>query len=134
MEEKSTVKILVVEDEHVIREICRRVLTAEGYQVSIAENGKLAKEMIYKDDYSLFLIDLRTPVIDGQELYVWMLQEKPELVNRVIFTTGDLMGTQALRFITQTKKAFLPKPFNGEGLKSIVRTTLEGLENKNTGE
>ena len=120
--------ILIVEDEPAIREICRRVLTREGYTLDFAEDGRQAQELITANDYALFLVDMRTPIIDGQELYVWLLQEKPHLANRVIFTTGDLMGGQVLHFISNSGKPFLPKPFTGSELKNLVEKTLTALK------
>lgn len=118
------IKILVVEDEPAIREICRRVLTREGYEVTVAEDGRQAQEIISSEDFTLYLIDIRTPVVDGQELYVWILQEKPGAAGGVIFTTGDLMEGQMLEFLRQAKKPLLPKPFSGVELRAIVKKTL----------
>ena len=91
----STVKrILVVEDEPAISEICRRVLVSEGFAVSIAPDGKIAQDMIEKEEYGLCLIDMRTPGMSGMELYQWITEKHPDLANGVIFTSGDVMGGQ----------------------------------------
>ena len=64
----NKVKILVVEDEPGIRQVCHRVLTDQGYLVDFANNGAVAESMILKEDYNLILIDIRTPVKDGKQL------------------------------------------------------------------
>jgi DNA-binding response OmpR family regulator len=117
-------RILVVEDEPAIRDVCRRVLTVEGFEVDIAENGQVAQEMIAKNEYTLYLIDIRTPIIDGEELYIWLLQEYANMTSRVIFTTGDMMGGDTTSFIEQTNRLFLPKPFSPDELKKVVREAL----------
>ena len=77
--------ILVVEDEPGICALCRRVLIGEGFEVEIAVNGKVAQGMITDDtQYDLVLIDIRTPAMNGMELYQWLQEEHPRLTERVI--------------------------------------------------
>lgn len=118
----SSVKtVLVVEDEPSIASVCRRVLTDEGFEVDIATNGEVAQDMIGKKHYALCLIDVRTPIMGGEELYVWLLQEHPQIARRVIFTTGDVMGGDTQSFLEQSGRPFLPKPFTPSELKTVIR-------------
>ncbi len=119
-------KVLVVEDEPAIAEVCRRVLVGEGFEVDIAVNGKVAQDMLreQQDDpccYDLCLIDIRTPEMNGTELYGWMKEAHPRLASRVIFTTGDVMGGDTGSFLEQAGRPFLPKPFSPDELRTIVR-------------
>ena len=126
---KSDVKrVLVVEDEPAICELCRRVLTDEGLEVDIAVNGNVAQDMIEDKKYDLFLIDIRLPLVNGIELYRWLQNKHPQLSSRVIFTTGSVIGGDTQTFLEQTAKPFLPKPFTPAQLKAIVRETLRQLE------
>lgn len=70
-------RILVVEDEPAICEVCIRVLSDEGFEVDVAENGKVAQGRLSRADYSLCLIDIRTPVMNGKELYQYILNNHP---------------------------------------------------------
>ena len=122
-------RILVVEDEPAISDVCQRVLTSEGFEVDIVINGEVALDMIEEKQYDLCLIDIRTPVMNGKELYLWLEEKHPKLASRVIFTTGDVMGggdTQI--FLEQAARPFLPKPFTPDELRAIVRETLRKLE------
>jgi len=126
--DSSSVKtILVVEDEPAITDVCRRVLTNEGFDVDIANNGKVAQEMIEKEEYNLCLIDIRTPIMGGEELYVWLLQENPQMARRVIFTTGDVMGGETTGFIERSGRPFLPKPFTPDELIAKVKEALKEI-------
>jgi len=118
-------RILVVEDEPSISDVCRRVLTGEGFQVDIAANGKVAQGKIRKKQYNLYLIDIRTPEMNGKELYGWLKEKYPQLTKRVIFTTGDLLGGDTGSFVEATGGCFLPKPFSPDDLKAIVREALQ---------
>jgi len=120
-------RILVVEDEPAICELCRRVLTGEGFEVDIAVNGKVAQDMIEDKKYDLFLIDIRLPEMDGRELYKWIHDVHLELINRVIFTTGSVIGGDTQTFLEQTAKPCLDKPFTPDELQTIVTETLRQL-------
>ena len=121
-------RILVVEDEPGICTLCRRVLTGEGFEVEIAVNGKVAQEVIVDEaQYTLVLIDIRTPAMNGMELYQWLQEEHPALTEMVVFTSGSVMGGDTMAFVEQTGRPFLPKPFTPEELTAIVRETLKEI-------
>lgn len=121
-------RILVVEDEPAIGLVCQRVLAGEGFEVDIAVNGSAAQQMLEEKDYDLVLIDVRTPVMNGKELYRWIMKEHPRKVNRVIFTTGDVLGGDIESFAKQTARPFLAKPFTPQELEAIVREALKEVE------
>jgi len=121
-------RVLVVEDEPAICELCQRVLTGEGFEVDIAANGKLAQDMIEKKQYAIFLVDIKMPVMGGKELYQWLKEEHPKQISKVIFTSGSVIGKDTMTFIEQTGRPFLPKPFTPDDLKAIVRENLEEVK------
>ena len=123
-------RILVVEDEPVISELCRRMLMAEGFDVDIAMNGSIAKKMVDDKSYDLCLSDIRTPAMDGIQLYQYLEQEHPELARRVIFTTGDVMSGSIAQFLEGTKRPFIPKPFTPDELKQVIRDTLAEIDSQ----
>ena len=129
MNEVTTKKILVVEDEPAISQVCLRTLTSEGFEVEIAVNGIEAQAQLQqRDDYDLILIDIRTPLMNGEQLYQFMQEKHPTLIKRVIFTTGDVMGGDTQSFLELAGRPFLPKPFTPDELKTIVRETLKQIE------
>jgi DNA-binding response OmpR family regulator len=117
--------ILVVEDEPAICEVCARTLTGEGFDVDIAVNGVVAQDMVAKKEYDLCLLDIRTPVMNGKELYQHLKEEHPELTSKVIFTTGDIMNSKLGLFLKEAGRPFLPKPFTPDELRAIVRQALK---------
>ncbi len=124
----SVKRILVVEDEPAICEVCLRALTSEGLEVDIAVNGYVAQEMLTKKDYDLCLIDVRTPVMNGKQLYQYIQEKHPELIGKVIFTTGDVLGGDTKSLVEQSGRPYLPKPFTPDELRTIVRQALSELE------
>jgi CheY-like chemotaxis protein len=123
-------RALVVEDETVISEICRRMLMAEGFDVDIAINGLIAKKMVEDKSYDLCLSDIRTPAMDGIQLYQYLEQEYPELARRVIFTTGDVMSGHITQFLEETRRPLLPKPFTPDELKQVIRDALAEIDSQ----
>jgi CheY-like chemotaxis protein len=118
--------ILIVEDEPSISQVCLRTLNADGFDVDIAINGVVAQDMLAKKEYDLCLIDIRTPVMNGKELYQHIKEEHPEYVQKVIFTTGDIMDGKLEMFLEETGNQYLPKPFTPDELRTIVRQALKG--------
>ena len=123
----SLKKILVVEDEPAIGEVCLRVLTGEGFEVDIAANGSIAQQILEDTDYDICLIDVRTPVMNGKQLYQIIINKHPELAKGVIFSTGDVLDGYTERFLELTGRPFLAKPFTPDELKAIVRGTLSRI-------
>ena len=120
-------RILVVEDEPAICEVCQRALTSEGFEVDIAVNGDVAQDMLREKDCDLCLIDIRTPVMNGKQLYQVILEKHPKLVKGTIFTTGDMIDGYTQRFLELTRRPFLSKPFTPDELKTVTRETLREM-------
>ena len=122
-------RVLVVEDEPAICDVCQRVLAGEGFEVDIAVNGEIAQDMIEEKRYDLCLVDIRTPAMSGNELYRWLRGRYPKVANRVIFTTGDVMGRDTQSFLEQANRPFLAKPFTLKEITAVIKETLEELKN-----
>ncbi len=115
---------LVVEDEPAIAKMCVRTLGTEGFEVDVAVDGKSAQDQLRRNMYDLCLIDIRTPGMSGIELYQQLKDDYPEMTNRVIFTTGDVINDNIKAFLEETGKPFLPKPFTPDELRSMTRIAL----------
>jgi DNA-binding response OmpR family regulator len=111
-----------------IAKVCMRTLSAEGFQLDIAVNGKAALDVLRSKEYDLCLIDIRTPQMNGIELYEHWENQSSEMLNKVIFTTGDVVDEHTRPFIEPTGRPFLPKPFTPDELRSIVMETLRRVE------
>jgi len=125
---RKRIRILVVEDEPVISRICLQTLRGEGFKVDIAANGSIAESMLGEKEYDLVLIDIRTPVMNGKQLYQSILESHPEVVSGVIFTTGDALGGDAKSFLERSGRLFLPKPFTPDELRTMVGEALRRIE------
>jgi PAS domain S-box-containing protein len=120
---KGTETVLVVEDEHEIRDLVGDYLQQNGYTVLHAQNGREALEIAhrYKGLIHLLITDLVMPELGGRELADELRRLRPR--TRVLFTSGylDTGDTRA----AHQKAAILQKPFALNVLASKVREVLD---------
>jgi CheY-like chemotaxis protein len=120
------VTILVVEDEEMLREFVKEVLSALGYRVLVAANGQAALNIWaeHQEEIDLLLTDVVMPEsISGRQLAHTLRAEKPDL--KVIYTSGystELLGPE---FEKERNHAFLPKPYAPDRLASTVADFLQ---------
>jgi CheY-like chemotaxis protein len=81
--------------------------------------------MAGKNEYDLYLCDIRMPSMNGMEFYEYLRQAHPGLENRVIFVSGDTMSHEKKGFLSNKKNLFLSKPFTPEELKAVVRKAIK---------
>jgi len=119
-------KILLVEDETVVREALRDWLIEDGYVVDVAEDGEEALEKIKKEEFGVIVLDLKLPGIDGLQVFEEAKELKPE-AKGVIITAYPSKET-----LEKAKRLglldYLPKPFNVEDLEKIISAALGELE------
>ena len=118
------VRILVVDDELGMREGCRKILTAEGYEVETAEDGLdgLAR---FKagPNFAAALIDLKMPRMDGIEL-IEKIHAQDEDILLLIITAYATIET-AVEATKRGAYGYIPKPFTPDELLLPVRNGLE---------
>lgn len=122
--QKFKARILVVDDEPVIRGLAARVLTSEGYEVDVVDNATEALSTIRNHRYSLILLDIKMPGMDGIEMYKRIRNIAGSLTRRIVFITGDIMGVDTEKFLKQAEVTYISKPFTGKQLNEIVKRAL----------
>jgi len=118
--------ILVVDDEKVIREGLRRLLSVEGYQVLTAENGQKALETLSCENVNIILCDLKMPVMGALEVLQEVNSKFPCLPLVVI--TGHGTVDNAVECMRQGAYDFVTKPFSADHLLLIVKRAIEKEE------
>jgi len=111
-------KILVVDDEEMIRDLCYHILTAEGYQVTTASNGTAAFEELTRNDMDMLVTDIKMPGMDGLELFERVKQLNQDIVT--IFITGHGTLDTAIESLMRGVDGFVLKPFTQEELLGAV--------------
>ncbi len=114
--------VLVADDEALIRDLLRSVLTSQGYSVILAEDGARAVELFQKHaaEISLVMIDMMMPVLDGYQAIAAMHQLRRD--TKFIAMSGMMQAEKYERVATLTKIEVLNKPFAGQKvLETLTR-------------
>jgi PAS domain S-box-containing protein len=116
--------VLLVEDEAVVRNLIRRVLSARGYQVLTASDGAEARRLAeeFAGEIHILVSDVVMPNLGGGELAQILLQSRPQL--RVLLISGHAADS-IIPEIDGVRIRFFPKPFTPDALVQIVREILD---------
>jgi DNA-binding response OmpR family regulator len=121
---EEPVRILVVDDELGVREGCRKILSAEGFEVTIAEDGQAGLEAFQAHpDFAVLLVDLMMPRLTGLEL-LRRVRALDEDVVPIIITAHATIDT-AVESTKQGAYSFIPKPFTPDELQLAIKNGLE---------
>ena len=117
--------VLLVEDEDKLREVIRRLLESEGFQVLEAQNGATALQILNdaaEQRVELVLTDLRMPVMDGRQLAAALARVRPDLP--IVFMSGFTAQLMDLRLVSP-HLVVLAKPFKNSDLLATIKRELE---------
>ena len=115
---KASVRILVVDDEHTLRDSCATALRFEGYQVEVCSRGEEARETLQRRAFDIVLADLYMTGAPGMELLNTALTTNPNTI--VIVITGKPTVETALETLRAGAWDYLPKPFTGSQLQVLI--------------
>jgi DNA-binding NtrC family response regulator len=121
-------KIMVVDDEGIVLESCRRVLEPEGYELLLAKSAEEALDALTDDTFSLILLDLKMPVHDG--IYLMKTLKDRGVDVPVVVMTGYSTVETMREADEMGASRFLPKPFTPDELIDTVRRVLKKGEDQ----
>lgn len=116
-------KILVVDDEEIVRISCNRLLTPEGYDVKTVKSATDAFALLKAEPFDLVLTDLKMPDIDGIEVLRRVKEEWPHI--EVVMITGYQTITSAVQAIKLGAFDYLEKPFTPDSILATVENALK---------
>jgi len=116
-------KILVVDDENIVLESCRRVLEAEGFDVVLVSSAEDALKAIENQSFSLVLVDLKMPKRDGQFL-IGQIKKMPVHIPIIVMTGYSTLNT--IKEVSHMGiEQFIAKPFTPDELLEAVKEAIE---------
>ncbi len=127
---EELIRILVVDDEKVIRDGCRRVLADNDYDVICAENGEIAMSILAKEKVDIILLDLKMPVMSGEEVLEETYELYPDIP--IIIITGHGTIDTAVECMKKGAYDFITKPFQIDQFLLTIKRASEkrALEQK----
>ncbi len=115
-------RILVVDDDPCIRQVMFDLLSIEGYQVAVAENGEIALERIQEFEYDILITDLGLPGISGWELAQAARRLQPRLKTMAI---SSWQGSEtSVRMAEYGIEAVVWKPFRFDQIREAIGLLL----------
>lgn len=118
----SSKRILVVDDDESIRELCGLVLRTAGYEIETAVHGADGLERLKSARFDMVITDINMPELDGIEFYTAAVREVPSMNGMFLFMTGAATEEQTEIIFSMDLK-LLEKPFTINNLLGAV----EGL-------
>ena len=118
-------KILVVDDEPIIRDMMVDILSLEGYPIDTARHGLEAMEILRGEESYLVFLDVMMPVLDGKEVCA-ILEAEPHLRNRHVIVLMSAVDKLAeVSSLIKNVDATIPKPFSVDDVVGIVLPYME---------
>jgi DNA-binding NtrC family response regulator len=124
----STRRALVVDDDVAIRLLVTRILERRDFVVDTARDGAEGIEKLASQSYSVIVLDLMMPRIDGAGVLKYLGEYHPAQLATVIVMTA--FGASAMERLSPQPEHFLEKPFD---VDALVREVSECVESAKTG-
>jgi DNA-binding NtrC family response regulator len=118
------VKILVIDDDQIVLDSCRRILVAEGFDVCLVQSAREALEVMRKGGVGLVIIDVKMPEYDGMHL-LRKIQEQWSGLPSILMSGYPTEETIAEGFQGGAAK-FIAKPFTPKEFLTTIRQVIEG--------
>lgn len=117
--------VLLIEDEPAVMAYVQAALERSGYPVVCCESGVDALRLLEKGEFLGVVSDMRTPGgVDGAQVHAWIARNRPDLVSRIVFITGDIANEETVATLRQTGAPCVEKPFRVQQFIDVVAQTM----------
>lgn len=124
-EQKTYTRILLVEDNATNQRLAANILKNAGLIYDIAENGRKALEMLYKNQYNLILMDCQMPEMDGYEAAKQIRYKEADSSHlTIVAMTANVMKSDINKCLKSGMDDFIGKPFKADDLLRIIEKWL----------
>jgi signal transduction histidine kinase/CheY-like chemotaxis protein len=113
--------VLVVDDEATLREALLRFLQRRDIHVEGVADGWEAIRLLERRAFDVIISDVRMPGMSGREFLERLRRDRPELVARLVFSTGDAFTPDTAALLKQSGVPTVAKPFDFAVLERVVR-------------
>jgi two-component system, OmpR family, response regulator len=121
--------VLVVADDQALRGLFTTLLTRKGFAVDTATDGRVAYDQLQRHTYSVILLDLMMPDVNGFELLERLRRDSPTLLDRVIVMTGA--SQRSIESLDTSRIwGLIRKPFDIDQLVSSAVACSQGRRNR----
>lgn len=122
----SKLPLLVIEDESAVMSFLRAALERNGYQIVGATSGAEGLKLLEHGNYMGVISDMRTPGgVTGADVHEWVRLNRPELLHRILFITGDTVNQETMAILEKTGAPCIEKPFRVAQLLKSIKLLLD---------
>jgi DNA-binding response OmpR family regulator len=121
---RVSARILVVDTEAALASLICETLSAEGHRTVAALDAAEALDQISGEPFDLLVSDVAVPGLSGDRLAREIERVRPELLPRILLTTGDWVSREPEAVARRLRAGLLRKPFELDELRRVVRTRL----------
>lgn len=122
---RKNIRVLVVDDETYLLELMNRVLGGMYKSIHTVDNGRKALTMLLTENFDIIICDILMPDLSGIELFNQVIAAQPQLAERFIFITGNVIDSTTRSFLVNNHLKWLAKPFLPADIISAINETLD---------
>ena len=115
---KSSLSILIVDDEEMMRNLLDKILSREGYKIRMAEDGVAALEVLNAEKIDFIICDMKMPRMNGFELLKIVKREYPEIGVIIMTAYGDTYTVKDALLLGADE--YITKPFKSYEISLVV--------------
>lgn len=117
--------LLIIEDEPSVQVFLRTALERDGFLTVMAASGTEGLRLLQQQSFSGVISDMRTPGgVNGGDVHTWLASNRPELVARMLFITGDIVNEETTEILKRTGVPCIEKPFRVQELLAAVKQVI----------
>jgi DNA-binding NtrC family response regulator len=117
----ESLPLLLIEDERSVLDFLRKALERNGYGCRTANSALEGIKLLEQGEFVGVISDMRTPGgATGADVHAWIVANRPELKNKVLFITGDTVNEETMKALNDTGVPYIEKPFRVHQLMSVV--------------
>lgn len=113
--------LLLIEDERSVMDFIRTALERSGYALRTANSAAEGIRVLEAGQFGGIISDMRTPGgASGADVHAWIVANRPELRERMLFITGDTVNEDTMKALLSTGVPYIEKPFRVQELINTV--------------
>lgn len=118
---QGALMVLLVDDEPGLRKAVARYLNRSGIQVRAVADGAEALRLLRTEDFDVIVSDVRMPGVGGREFLASLRRDRPDLVGRLLFSSGDTAAPDTAALLRESGVPSIVKPFDFARLEQVIR-------------
>lgn len=116
--------ILIIDDDKNVLKVLKVALQRAGYEIDIVSDGHEGLSRLSDTHYDLIVCDIQMPGLSGSEFHERLHEHNPEMADKILFMTGDIVRSKTQEFLKETRAVYINKPFD---LSSLYQKVQEAI-------